>query len=186
MHSRCSTCNTWTPPIFERFILFLNWFSLYFMDSTLTWLIRQIFYTFTHLYWNESSCFWIDLVCITWIRPLLDWFDKYFVHSPCLCLIQPVLDHLTCIWSVQPAIHGFHLYWNESSCFWIDFVCISWIRPLLAWFDKYFVHNTLIPPIFDPFTQYSMIDKTTCTWLIWPVLDWFDKHLMDASCICLI
>ena len=159
-----STSTWWIHPAFAWFSQYLmhypafNLFDLYLMiDSTCVGLILLVCHWFD-LCLIDSTCIWyafdlFNLQCMDstyiWTIHPVSVFDSHFqlwvIDSTCSRLIWPIwltwLVVWICIRAVQPAIHGLPLYLNDSSCFWIDLVCISWIRPLLDWFDKYFIHS---------------------------------------------
>jgi len=108
-------------------------FNMYLVDLTDIGAINQgielhllyIRYTGTTVY--SFDLYLMESFSISWIIPLLDWFDLCWICATCIRLLPPYLDHSNSIWWFQTALLDLNSVWfNQPALVGLPCVWYNW------------------------------------------------------------
>jgi hypothetical protein len=175
LYSICLTCRGCIPSIQHVF----GWCDRYLSHKSRNWAafaICQVYryhsmtVTISSHAFNSFDLYLIESYSISWILPLLDWFDLR------LCLIcatvarHQLLDYFHHIWTIQTVFDGFNSIVGSKQ---------HVIYSTCTWFALCLIHRIL----FGLFKQYHVLlpimNHSSRLWSIQSVLDCFHLYMID-------
>ena len=132
LYSICLTCRGCIPSIQHVF----GWFGRYWSHKSRNWAAFAIYQvyryhsmtvTFSSHAFNTFDLYLMESFSISWIIPLLDWFDLCWICATCIRLLPPYLDHSNSIWWFQTALLDLNSVWfNQPALVGLPCVWYNW------------------------------------------------------------
>ena len=132
LYSICLTCRGCIPSIQHVF----GWFDRYWSHKSRNWAAFAIYQVYryhsmtvtlsSHAF-NSFDLYLMESFSISWIIPLLDWFDLCWICATCIRLLPPYLDHSNSIWWFQTALLDLNSVWfNQPALVGLPCVWYNW------------------------------------------------------------